>query len=91
MPIPQPGEILIRLEVCLLCTEQAYSAAAPACLPYIPWARGGRRGSPDTSRVRNLLFSGDRVVINVNHCGHCDACYRGDDNQCTGVRKRPLL
>jgi L-iditol 2-dehydrogenase len=28
----------------------------------------------------------ERVVIKtLNHCGHCEAGYRGDDNQCTGV------
>lgn len=89
-PVPQPGEILIRLEVCLLCTweQRIFSRSSSMPLPYIPGheAAGVIVGIP--TETLTSFSVGDRVVVKtLNHCGHCEACYRGDDNQCTGAAK----
>ena len=89
-PVPQPGEILIELKACLLCTweQRIFSRESNMALPYIP----GHEASGTVAYIpEGTLTSfkvGDPVVIKtLNHCGHCEACYRGADNQCTGAAR----
>ena len=89
-PIPQPGEVLVRLDTCLLCTweQRIFSRSSSMPLPYIPGHEAAGTIASIPTETLTSFAEGDRVVIKtLNHCGHCEACYRGDDNQCTGSAK----
>ncbi|MEI7884404.1 MAG: zinc-binding dehydrogenase [Clostridia bacterium] len=91
-PIPAAGEILIRVESCLLCTwEQRIFSGASMKLPYIAGHElsGVVEFIPDETITSFKV--GDKVVAKtLDNCGHCEACYRGDDNQCTGIVKKRM-
>ena len=88
VPEPQLGEVLIRIESCLLCTwEQrlfsGHSTVKGAIIPGHEASGSIVAVHPDTAC--NFL-EGDRVVFQLrDHCGHCHYCYRGYHNQCTGT------
>lgn len=87
-PTPRPGEILIQLKVCLLCTweQRIFSRASNMALPYIPGHEAAGIVAAIPEGTLTSFQVGDPVVIKtLNHCGHCEACYRGADNQCTGA------
>jgi 2-desacetyl-2-hydroxyethyl bacteriochlorophyllide A dehydrogenase len=92
-PLPEvaPGEVLIRIDYCLICTweQRIFSGASSMKLPFIP----GHEASgvvvevhPDTI---TSFRAGDQVVFKtLDHCGHCTYCYQGDTNQCTGTARK---
>jgi L-iditol 2-dehydrogenase len=91
-PRPENGEVLIKLSHCLLCTweQRIFSGEAKMNLPFIP----GHEVSGTIEEVPpgtvTSFKAGDKVVVKtLDSCGHCEACYRGDDNLCSGKpRKR---
>lgn len=92
LPAPLSGEVLIRIEHCLLCTweQRMYAGSAKMNFPYIP----GHEVAGEIVEIPELTITsfnvGDKVTMKtLDSCGHCEACYRGDDNLCTGKpRKR---
>lgn len=90
-PAPQPGEILIKIERCLLCTweQRMYRNGAGAALPMIPGHEiSGNVAAVPEDTVTSFKV-GDRVVAKtLDSCGHCEYCYSGDDNNCVGVSKK---
>jgi len=92
MPVPLPGEVLIRLDHCLLCTweQRMYAGSTKMNFPFIP----GHEVAGEIVYIPELTATsfavGDKVTMKtLDSCGHCEACYRGDDNLCTGIpRKR---
>lgn len=87
-PEPRMGEILIRVKKVLICTwEQRIFAGADMALPFIPGheiAGTVAKIGPDTDTDVKI---GDRVVVKTyDNCGHCENCYRGFDNLCTGKK-----
>ncbi len=92
-PEPAPGEVLIRIEYCLLCTweQRIYSGLSGVGLPFIP----GHEASGIIERIPDETVTGfkvgDKVAFKtLDHCGHCSYCYQGLDNQCTGKAKKRL-
>ena len=92
LPTPLPGEVLIRIDHCLLCTweQRMYAGSAKMNFPFIP----GHEVAGEIVEIPDLTVTsfhvGDKVTMKtLDSCGHCEACYRGDDNLCTGKpRKR---
>ena len=89
-PVPKPGEILIELKKCLLCTwEQRIFGGSGAKLPFIPGHEASGVVAYVPGETTTSFKAGDKVVIKtLNHCGHCEECYRGNDNQCMGTFKQ---
>lgn len=90
-PEPIPGELLIKIEYCLLCTweQRIFSGASSTPLPFIP----GHEASGIIESVGEGTVTsfkpGDPVVFKtLDHCGHCTYCYTGSDNQCIGTAKK---
>jgi len=86
MPTPLPGEVLIRIDHCLLCTweQRMYAGVAKMNFPFIP----GHEVAGEIVYIPELTATsftvGDKVTMKtLDSCGHCEACYRGDDNLCT--------
>lgn len=91
VPEPAPGEVLIKIDACLLCTweQRIYTGESGMALPFIPGheAAGVIAEIPDATIT--AFKPGDPVVFKtLDHCGHCSYCYRGFDNQCTGSAKK---
>ncbi len=88
-PIPQPGEVLVRLDTCLLCTweQRIFSRSSSMPLPNIPGHEAAGTIADIPTETLTSFTEGDRVVNKtLNHCGHCEACYCGDD--CSRLSKR---
>jgi len=89
-PSPSEGEILVKIEKCLICTwEQRIFKGGDASLPFVP----GHEVSGSVAAVGGGTITGfkvgDPVVVKTfDNCGQCEFCYRGDDNQCTGSSKK---
>jgi len=93
IPVPAPGEILIKIEYCLLCTweQRLFSGASRMQFPFIAGheVSGVVAGIPD-STVTSFSVGDPVTVKTLDSCGHCEACYRGDDNLCTGKAKKRI-
>lgn len=85
-PVPQAGEILIRVHACGVChteLDEIEGRAPPPQLPIIP-------GHQVVGRVEALgagvteFKTGDRVGVSwiFSACGECPFCRRGDENLC---------
>ncbi|MEL7609552.1 MAG: zinc-binding dehydrogenase [Bacillota bacterium] len=91
IPEPAVGEVLIRVDTCLLCTweQRLFQNGGGMTLPYIPgheFSGTIAAVGPDTPTT---FCIGDPVVgKTLDSCGHCEFCYRGEDNQCTGKPKK---
>ena len=93
VPIPEPlgGEILIRIEYCLLCTweQRLFSGASKMTFPFIAGHEvAGVVAAIPSSTTTGFLVGDPVTVKTLDSCGHCEACYRGDDNLCTGKAKK---
>ena len=97
IPELKAGELLIRIEYCLLCTweQRIYTGESSTRLPFI----AGHEASGVVVKVSGASKAnpgvpvnfkvGDRVVFKtLDHCGHCSYCYQGYTNQCTGAAKK---
>lgn len=91
LPEPLPGEVLIKIDTCLICTweQRIYTGNGGTPIPFVP----GHEASGTIARVPEGTVTsfreGDRVVFKtLNHCGHCSYCYQGHTNQCTGTAKK---
>ena len=90
VPKPKPGEVLIRVERCLICTLEMriFKGESSMKLPFIPGheASGVIEYIPDATRTNFEV--GDRVVFKtLEECGHCTYCYQGQSNQCIGEKE----
>lgn len=86
IPEPAPGEVLIQLRACGLCTmEQRLWTGRQPGYPINPGHEAaGVVIEPHAHGVRGLA-AGQRVVIAfLDRCMQCDACRRGESNLCSG-------
>ena len=94
VPRPEalPGEVLIRIDTCLICTweQRIFSGKAGMTLPFLPGHEASGTIAEIPANTVTSFKAGDRVVFKtLDHCGHCSFCYQGDTNQCSGTfRKR---
>ncbi len=91
VPKPAPGEVLIKIRYCLLCTweQRIYEGKSSVNLPFIAGheASGTVVGVNPTFPVNFKV--GDSVVFKtLDDCGHCSFCYQGFTNQCIGEKKK---
>ena len=89
-PVPVEGELLVKLERCLICTwEQRIFTGGDVKLPFLPGHEVSGRVAAIPEGTFTDLKVGDPVVVKTyDSCGQCEACYRGDDNLCTGKSKK---
>ncbi|HWG62118.1 MAG TPA: alcohol dehydrogenase catalytic domain-containing protein [Streptosporangiaceae bacterium] len=95
VPIPGPGEILVRVRACGICgtdlkiVKGAYRGTWPPALPFIighEWSGEVAVLGPGTER--SGLAPGDRVVAeNHTGCAACPMCRAGRYNLCERVRE----
>jgi len=90
VPKPEPGEVLIRVERCLICTLEMriFKGESSTPLPFIPGheASGVIEYIPENTRTNFEV--GERVVFKtLEECGHCTYCYQGYSNQCIGIKE----
>lgn len=90
MPLPGPGEILVKISACGIChteLDEIEGRLVPPNLPIVP-------GHQIVGRVETLcpgvtrLSRGERVGIAwiYSSCGTCSFCRRGDENLCDHFR-----
>jgi L-iditol 2-dehydrogenase len=93
--VPRPeamaGEVLIKIDTCLLCTweQRMFGGDSSTTLPFVP----GHEASGTIEEIPEGTVTsfkvGDKVVFKtLDHCGHCSYCYQGHTNQCTGTAKK---
>ncbi len=91
---PEPGQVLVKLSQTNICGSDLHMWRGETP----PFGKGGMPvilGHEMTGRVYKLgqgvtkdalgksLKEGDRIVYSYySSCGHCQACLRGDENQC---------
>ncbi|WP_320128495.1 alcohol dehydrogenase catalytic domain-containing protein [uncultured Sphaerochaeta sp.] len=88
---PLPGEIVIRIQHCLLCTweQRIFNGMSKSSYPFIPGHEVSGHVAYIPEDTVTSFSVGDPVVMKtLDSCGHCEACYRGDDNLCTGKTKK---
>ncbi len=90
-PVPEAGEILIRLEKCFICTweQRIFLNGAGMKLPFVPGheASGVVAAIPEGT-ITSFKIGDPVVVKTLDSCGHCEFCYQGLDNQCIGKAKK---
>lgn len=89
IPTPGPGEVLINIRACALCTwEQRTYTGEEKFVPLL----GGHEMSGVAMAIGPDVYldvrEGDQVSIaGLNRCGQCESCRRGYDNICDNARR----
>jgi len=87
VPVPQSGEVLIKVSACGVCHTELDEIEGRTPPPYFPAVLGHQvvgtiaaSGGPHASR----FTAGDRVGVGWIHsaCGHCRHCLAGHENIC---------
>lgn len=89
LPTIRPGEVLVRVHSCGLCTmEQRLFRGAIAEYPIIPGHESGGVVAAVSPDVVLDIAPGDRVAIAfLDRCMQCFYCRRGQSQLCTGKFK----
>lgn len=89
-PVPAAGEVLIKVEKALICTwEQRIFTGKDTALPFVPGHEVSGTVALIPEGTVTSLKRGDKVVVKtLDACGQCEACQRGNDNQCKGASKK---
>ncbi len=89
-PKPAEGEVLIRIDNCLICTwEQRIFIGADVGLPFIPGHEvSGVVADVPEGTIANVSPGQKCVVKTFDSCGSCEFCVRGLDNLCQGKSKK---
>lgn len=90
-PKPAYGEVLIKIENCLLCTweQRLFAGKSSVDLPIIPGHEAAGKIVAINQDTPTSFKIGDKVAFKtLDHCGHCHFCYQGFDNQCIGKAKK---
>ena len=87
-PVPKPGEVLVRIKACALCTteQRVFRGITKPSLPYF----GGHEMSGvvvgDGGDTFNKWIPGTKVVMrSFPTCGACGSCQRGYETQCENI------
>ncbi len=89
-PVPQTGEVLVRIKHCLICTwERRIFSGGDAALPFVPGHEiSGKVAAIPEGTITNLVVGQKVVVKTYDSCGECEYCRRGMDNLCKGKSKK---
>ncbi|MCX7984932.1 MAG: zinc-dependent alcohol dehydrogenase family protein [Bacteroidetes bacterium] len=87
IPVPQPHEILVRIEACGVChteLDEIEGRAVPAFFPIVVGHQGVGRVVERGEHVQSFAI-GDRVGIAwiYRTCGSCEYCTTGRENLCS--------
>lgn len=90
IPVPGPGEVLIKVAVCGVCHTELDEIEGRTPPPYLPVVPGhqvvGRidKAGPGAARFQ----PGDRVGVAWIYaaCGECEPCREGRENLCSSFR-----
>ncbi len=90
MPVPQPGEVLIKVTVCGIChteLDEIEGRTPPAFFPIVLGHQAVGEVVQSGAGVRQLSI-GDRVGVAwiFSACGHCRYCLEGQENLCESFR-----
>lgn len=85
-PTPGPGQVLVHLHACALCTfeQRVFTQVTKKSLPYV----GGHECAGVIEELGEGVDSeeyplGQKVALRVlQSCGHCPECRRGEENLC---------
>lgn len=88
-PVPGPGQVLIRIHACALCTfeQRVFTQVTKKTLPYV----GGHEFAGLIEEIGEGLDAKDypvgaKVAVRVlQSCGTCYYCRHGEENLCTGA------
>jgi L-iditol 2-dehydrogenase len=84
-PDPQPGEVLVRIEACAICTteQRIYGGVQSwSRFPYVGGHEAVGRVAAIGPGTEVDLTEGDRVAIFSATCGQCVNCRRGRTSKC---------
>lgn len=94
LPVPLPGEVLVRVELATICGSDLHTIAGDRPTP-LPTVLGHEAvgvveavgGAPSLSDG-TPLHPGERVTWSIGtSCGRCRPCSRGASQKCARVRK----
>ncbi len=91
LPKPIPGEVLIKIDTCLICTweQRIFSGNGGTPIPFVPGHEASGTIAEVPEGTATSFAPGDKVVFKtLDHCGHCSFCYQGDTNQCIGTSRK---
>ncbi len=85
-PEPSPGQVLVHLHACALCTfeQRVFTQVTKKALPYV----GGHECAGviegwGAGVDRDEYPKGQKVAVRIlQSCGHCPECRRGEENLC---------
>ncbi|MCF6335318.1 MAG: alcohol dehydrogenase catalytic domain-containing protein, partial [Spirochaetales bacterium] len=90
-PVPENGQVLIKIHTCLLCTweQRIFSGESGMDLPFIPGHEASGKIVSIPEGTVTSFKEGDHVVFKtLEDCGHCSFCYQGFNNLCGGKSKK---
>lgn len=90
-PTPKPGQILIQIKACALCTweQRVYTGVSKQQLPLV----GGHEIAGEIVQLGGdvdprTFKIGNRVAVRIlNRCGACYYCRHGEENLCPDTGK----
>src|SRR5262249_27666030 len=87
VPVPAPGEVLLRVDAAGLCHSDLHLAEWPeGTLPYeLPFTLGHETAGTVAAVGAGVreVSEGDHVVVHSRWgCGSCASCLRGMENRC---------
>ena len=81
VPVPKPGEVLIKVGASAICGSEMKNYRSPEGLNYVPGHE--MVGTVVENPNRSGPEVGDRVALNIiSGCGHCTYCLKGDRRFC---------
>jgi len=89
-PVPAEGEVLVKIEKCMICTwEQRIFTGGDVTPPFVPGHElSGTVAAVGEGTITNLRVGQPVAVKTYDSCGECEYCRRGYDNECTGKAKK---
>lgn len=91
-PVPGPGQVLVHLHACALCTfeQRVFTGVTKKDLPYVGGheCAGVIEGYGEGVDPEEYPM-GQKVALRVlQSCGHCPECRRGEENLCRNSYKK---
>jgi len=87
-PEPGPGEVLVRLEACALCTleQRAFTGIKKFPMPYLGGHEVAGRIEKTGPGVDPRWTPGLKVAVRtITRCGQCRYCHLGEDTMCERI------
>ena len=88
VPVPQPGEILIRIRACGVCRTDLHIVDGDLPTPDFPLIPGHQIVGEVVQSTVPEIYSGQRVGVPWlgSTCGSCEFCDTGQENLCNSAR-----